>query len=127
MSNTTIARASVSRTISSTPLRILDAPDIVDDYYLNLISWGHNNVGEPLVLHGAVVLLLILGGGEASTGVSNQPPLFLDEIRFGRWSKSKTFGEKTFFKYNFMGGAIFIYLFFINLYSMPRCHPACGH
>ncbi|CAM9332162.1 unnamed protein product, partial [Ascophyllum nodosum] len=44
MSNTTIARASVSRTISSTPLRILDAPDIVDDYYLNLISWGHNNV-----------------------------------------------------------------------------------
>ena len=63
MSNATIARASVSRTISSTPLRILDAPDIVDDYYLNLISWGHNNVGEPLVLHGAVVLLLILGGG----------------------------------------------------------------
>ena len=63
MSNATIARASVSRTISSTPLRILDAPDIVDDYYLNLISWGHNNVGEPLALHGAVVLLLILGGG----------------------------------------------------------------
>lgn len=24
--------------------KILDAPDIVDDYYLNLIDWGHNDV-----------------------------------------------------------------------------------
>ncbi|CAM9642202.1 unnamed protein product, partial [Ectocarpus fasciculatus] len=44
MSNTSIARASVGRSIPSAPLRILDAPDLVDDYYLNLISWGHNNV-----------------------------------------------------------------------------------
>ncbi|CAB1111300.1 unnamed protein product [Ectocarpus sp. CCAP 1310/34] len=44
MSNTSIARASLGRSIPSAPLRILDAPDLVDDYYLNLISWGHNNV-----------------------------------------------------------------------------------
>lgn len=44
MSNSSIARASVGRSIPSAPLRILDAPDLVDDYYLNLISWGHNNV-----------------------------------------------------------------------------------
>ena len=32
------------RQIPSAPSRILDAPDIVDDYYLNLISWSSANV-----------------------------------------------------------------------------------
>ncbi|CAF0725003.1 unnamed protein product [Adineta steineri] len=31
---------SKERYISSTPERILDAPDLVDDFYLNLIDWG---------------------------------------------------------------------------------------
>jgi hypothetical protein len=31
------------------PLRILDAPDIVDDYYLNLISWKDNILAVSLV------------------------------------------------------------------------------
>ena len=35
---------SVSRHIPSAPSRILDAPDLLDDYYLNLISWGDSNV-----------------------------------------------------------------------------------
>ena len=30
--------------IPSAPVRILDAPDLVDDYYLNLISWSSTNV-----------------------------------------------------------------------------------
>jgi cell division cycle protein 20 (cofactor of APC complex) len=33
-----------TRHISSTPVRILDAPDLLDDYYLNLLSWGPTNV-----------------------------------------------------------------------------------
>lgn len=33
-----------TRHIPSAPERILDAPDIVDDYYLNLLDWGSNNV-----------------------------------------------------------------------------------
>eukprot|EP01042_Synura_sphagnicola_P007100 gene7100-9093_t len=33
-----------SRHISSSPVRILDAPDILDDYYLNLLSWSSENV-----------------------------------------------------------------------------------
>jgi hypothetical protein len=33
-----------NRIIQSSPSRILDAPDIVDDYYLNLISWSSSNV-----------------------------------------------------------------------------------
>jgi cell division cycle protein 20 (cofactor of APC complex) len=34
----------IHRKVSSAPSRILDAPDIVDDYYLNLISWGKDNI-----------------------------------------------------------------------------------
>lgn len=34
----------VSRQIPSAPSRILDAPDIMDDYYLNLLSWSDTNI-----------------------------------------------------------------------------------
>jgi len=33
----------VGRKIPTAPSRILDAPDLVDDYYLNLVSWGSSN------------------------------------------------------------------------------------
>lgn len=33
-----------SRYIPQAPDRILDAPDIVDDYYLNLMDWSSNNI-----------------------------------------------------------------------------------
>jgi cell division cycle protein 20 (cofactor of APC complex) len=36
--------AKANRHIADAPTRILDAPDLVDDYYLNLISWGSNNI-----------------------------------------------------------------------------------
>jgi cell division cycle 20, cofactor of APC complex len=32
------------RKVPNAPVRILDAPDIVDDYYLNLISWSKDNI-----------------------------------------------------------------------------------
>lgn len=32
------------RYISQTPERTLDAPDLIDDYYLNLLDWGSSNV-----------------------------------------------------------------------------------
>ena len=32
------------RVISSVPERILDAPDFVDDYYLNLLDWSSDNI-----------------------------------------------------------------------------------
>jgi cell division cycle 20, cofactor of APC complex len=34
----------VNRVIPSAPARILDAPDILDDYYVNLLSWSDTNV-----------------------------------------------------------------------------------
>jgi cell division cycle protein 20 (cofactor of APC complex) len=34
----------VNRAISSAPSRVLDAPDLMDDYYLNLLSWSDTNI-----------------------------------------------------------------------------------
>jgi len=34
----------VGRKINASPTRILDAPMLIDDYYLNLLSWGSNNI-----------------------------------------------------------------------------------
>lgn len=34
----------VSRHIPSAPTRVLDAPDLMDDYYLNLLSWSDTNI-----------------------------------------------------------------------------------
>ena len=34
----------IARSIPSGPCRILDAPELMDDYYLNLLSWGYHNV-----------------------------------------------------------------------------------
>eukprot|EP00946_MAST-07B_sp_MAST-7B-sp1_P001643 g1643.t1 len=39
-----VARSRVTRKIASQPERILDAPDLKDDYYLNLIDWSAQNV-----------------------------------------------------------------------------------
>lgn len=36
--------AKSTRHIPSGPERILDAPEIIDDYYLNLLDWGSNNI-----------------------------------------------------------------------------------
>eukprot|EP01087_Luapelamoeba_hula_P016798 TRINITY_DN51_c0_g1_i4.p1 TRINITY_DN51_c0_g1~~TRINITY_DN51_c0_g1_i4.p1 ORF type:complete len:472 (+),score=56.84 TRINITY_DN51_c0_g1_i4:77-1417(+) len=37
------SKVKVSRTIASEPERVLDAPGILDDYYVNLLDWGANN------------------------------------------------------------------------------------
>lgn len=34
----------IIRYISTAPAKILDAPDLLNDYYLNLLHWGSNNV-----------------------------------------------------------------------------------
>ena len=41
--STTQRKAKSTRHIPSAPSRVLDAPDLLDDYYLNLTSWGANN------------------------------------------------------------------------------------
>lgn len=32
------------RSVCKTPYRVLDAPDLVDDFYLNLVDWSSTNV-----------------------------------------------------------------------------------
>jgi len=66
------------RHIPTQPSRILDAPDLMDDYYLNLLSWGSNNV-IAVALNQSVYLwhasdghidnLLTLGDDEYVTSV----------------------------------------------------------
>ena len=43
-SNLPSSASKTTRKINSAPTRILDAPELVDDYYLNLISWGKDNI-----------------------------------------------------------------------------------
>ena len=35
---------SVSRKISTQPYKVLDAPDLNDDFYLNLVDWSSTNI-----------------------------------------------------------------------------------
>lgn len=32
------------RTVSKTPYKVLDAPELADDFYLNLVDWGSMNI-----------------------------------------------------------------------------------
>jgi len=43
-SRKTTSSKSVNRLIPSAPSRILDAPDLLDDYYVNLLSWSSTNI-----------------------------------------------------------------------------------
>jgi len=71
--NRTNVSAKILRHIPSTPERILDAPDLTDDYYLNLLDWSNSNVlavglGSCLYLWNAVSgsIEMLLDSGEDS-------------------------------------------------------------
>ncbi len=42
------AKRTTFRAVPQVPERILDAPDLMDDYYLNLLDWSCNNVVSGL-------------------------------------------------------------------------------
>lgn len=50
------------RHVPSAPERILDAPELIDDYYLNLIDWGSTN--QVAVALGCVVYLWNADSGD---------------------------------------------------------------
>ena len=71
-----------ARKISKTPYKILDAPALQDDYYLNLVDWGSNNVlsvalGSSVYLWSAytskVSKLMDTGGDDAITSICWEP------------------------------------------------------
>ena len=51
--------------IASDPEKILDAPNLKDDYYLNLIEWGENGIISVSL---GSNLYLLLQNGENSQG-----------------------------------------------------------
>eukprot|EP00121_Abeoforma_whisleri_P006507 Awhi_evm1s5918 len=55
-SSTTYRKSKVTRRIPQTANRILDAPELMDDYYLNLLSWSQSNNVLSVALGGAVYL-----------------------------------------------------------------------
>lgn len=72
-------RARATRHIPSAPARVLDAPDLLDDYYLNLLSWGANDIlavalGSAVYLwnakSGDITELLNLEGDDYVSSVS---------------------------------------------------------
>lgn len=91
------------RTVPSAPERILDAPDLVDDYYLNLLHWSSQNIlavalGNKLYLwnanDGAITELVqanssdiitsvqfVVGGSHIAVGMSNAE-VWMDLHRF---------------------------------------------
>lgn len=58
---TPMSTKSGSRYIPSSPERILDAPDIINDYYLNLMDWSTSNI--VTVALGKVIYLWNAGTG----------------------------------------------------------------
>lgn len=38
------AAKKLNRYVPSAPIKVLDAPELMNDYYLNLLSWGSNNI-----------------------------------------------------------------------------------
>lgn len=67
------------RHVSKVPYKVLDAPDLADDFYLNLVDWGSNDIlavglGPSVYLWtretGKVNTLCTLEGGDNVTSVS---------------------------------------------------------
>ncbi|KAJ6648302.1 Cell division cycle protein 20 like [Pseudolycoriella hygida] len=58
---TPMSTKSGSRYIPSSPERILDAPEIINDYYLNLLDWSNDNI--VTVALGSIVYLWNAGTG----------------------------------------------------------------
>lgn len=81
-------KASVNRNLPTAPYKILDAPDMMDDYYLNLLHWSKSNL-LGIALHqsvytwngstGAVTQLMELEGEDYVTSVqwNNDTPNLL--------------------------------------------------
>jgi cell division cycle protein 20 (cofactor of APC complex) len=70
----------VFRKIPSAPVRILDAPDIVDDYYLNLLSWSKDNILAVALARS--VYLWNAGTGEISHLISVEGNDYITSVKW---------------------------------------------
>ena len=69
-----------ARQVCGTPERILDAPDLLDDYYLNLLDWGKN--GCLAVGLGTCLYLWNATTGEIDLLVENENENCITSVRY---------------------------------------------
>ncbi|SGY24007.1 BQ5605_C019g09002 [Microbotryum silenes-dioicae] len=88
-SSTSSANAQTRRRIATAPERVLDAPGLVDDYYLNLLDWSVTNLvaiglGESVYVWNAESgeVNLLCSVGNASEGVLDEGDEYVCSVKF---------------------------------------------
>lgn len=71
-----------TRHIPSAPVRILDAPDMLDDYYLNLLSWSCNNVLGVALSQCVYLWDASTGGIKELMNVDSDPNDYISSLAF---------------------------------------------
>ena len=82
-SQSTGRKAEVARSqrhISSTPTRILDAPDMLDDYYLNLLAWSSANVLAVALSQTLYLWSASTGAIAELTNVESEPEDYISSV-----------------------------------------------
>lgn len=72
--------AQLRRRILSSPERVLDAPNIVDDYYLNLLDWSCNN--QVAIGLGTSVYVWSADSGTVSSLLETAPDTYVASLRW---------------------------------------------
>lgn len=82
-----------ARHVPSAPERILDAPDLLDDYYLNLLDWSSNNL--VAVALGPAVYLWNAGTGDVSELMSTNDDDLVTSVSWGSDGKHLSIGTNS--------------------------------
>lgn len=69
------------RTIQRSPLRILDAPEMLEDYYLNLLDWNRNNI-LAVALNKTVYLWNASTGGITKLHELQTPDSYVSSLKW---------------------------------------------
>jgi len=85
------AQSAQRRAISSTPEKILDAPDLLDDYYLNLLDWSSTNV-VSVALAQIVYLWNAASGSISRLARVDAPGDYISSVRFSADGKHLAIG-----------------------------------
>ena len=72
--------AQLRRRILTSPERVLDAPNIVDDYYLNLLDWSCNN--QVAIGLGQSVYVWSADTGSVSSLLETSPDTYISSLRW---------------------------------------------
>merc|ERR1711981_508627 len=77
---TTAVSAQLRRRILTSPDRVLDAPNIVDDYYLNLLDWSCNN--QVAIGLGQSVYVWSADSGSVSSLLETSPDTYVSSLKW---------------------------------------------